>query len=271
MTDPTDRQAGVEQVTISLPKRGLPAPANHQIPVSTKQMPNLVEITTEMKQVIRKKVFLHQEKNLIRADRNPVTNLCGARRVVAHSRAEAQKAGQKGVLVMNRQVKREATLQEEKLRIQAGQPQKTDQNEALVMNRQVKREATLQEEKLRIRAGQPQKTDQKGVLVMSRQVKRKAFLQKGKLLIQANRHRKADQKEVSEVNLLKGNLSVNQASKAVKNPRIKNLTAVHQKIQDISHFANRPTHHTISLHSEQSAAQKINRYEQGRNLPKRLV
>ena len=153
-----------------------------------------------MKHVIRKKVFHHPEENLIRADRKLVMLLRVAHQVAVRFRAEVQKANRKELLVMSRQAKRKATLQEEKRLIQAGQ------------------------------------------------------------------HPKAGQKEVLEASLLKGNLSVNQVSKAAKGLQIGNLAAVHQKIQDTSHFVNRLIHLIISLHSKLNVPQKTNRYGQGRNL-----
>jgi hypothetical protein len=147
-------------VTISLPKRGLPAPTNHQIPVLTKQVPDLVEITTEMEHVIRKKVFLLQKENLIQADRSPVTHLCVVLRVAAHSRVEVQMADRREILeTMSRPVKGKAFPQEGKPLIQAGRPQKTGQKEVLAIDRRVKRKVFLQEGKRRTQANRHQKAD----------------------------------------------------------------------------------------------------------------
>jgi len=237
-TNPADHQAGVEQVTISLPKRGLPAPTNHQIPVLTKQVPGLVEITMEMEHVISKKVFHRQKENLTRAGRNPVTLRYAALQVIVHSHAEVQKADQREVLVTSGQAKGKALLQGGKLLTQISQHQKADQKEALVMSRQEKRKAILREEKHLIQAGQHQKTDQKEALAES---------------------------------LLKENLLVSQVLKAGKGLRIENPAAVHQKIQDIRHSENQLIHLTTNLHLRQNAVRRINHYVQERNLLKNLV
>jgi len=194
---------------ISLQKRGLPAPLNHQTPVSTKQVPDLVEITTVLKHVIHKKVFLHRGKNLIRADQSLAMLLHAARRAVVHSPGEARKADRKGLLA-NNLVKGKAILREERCHIQANQLQKADPKEVPIIIRVVE-------------------------------------------------------------NLLKGNLSVNQASKAVKDLRTENSAVAHQKIQDISHFVNRLIHLIINHHSELNAARKINHCGPGRNLQKSLA
>lgn len=131
-TDLPDHPTGAKLGIADPKNRGLPASA-HQIPVSTEQETNLVEITTEVKHVIRKKVFLHQEKNLIRADRNPEMDLYAAHRLVIHSHAEARKAGRKELLA-NNPVKRKAILPEGKCHIQVSQQQKADRKEALAVN-----------------------------------------------------------------------------------------------------------------------------------------
>lgn len=131
-TDQPDHPTGAKLGIADPKNRGLPASA-HQILVSTEQETNLVEITTEVKHVIRKKVFLHQEKNLIRVDRNPEMDLYAGHRVVVHSHAEAQKTGRKELLA-NSLAKRKVILQGEKHHIQASQQQKVDQREALAVN-----------------------------------------------------------------------------------------------------------------------------------------
>jgi len=143
-TNPTDHQTGVEQVRISLQKRGLPAPANHQIPVSTKQATDLKEITTAKEHPIRQKVFHLQEVNLTPAGQNRVTVRQGAPQVEIHFRAADLMTGQKVVLV-NRREKRKATHQEGKRLTPAGQHQMTDQKEVLVVSRGEKGKAIHQE------------------------------------------------------------------------------------------------------------------------------
>ena len=201
-----------------------------------------------MKHGIRKKVFHPQEENLIRADQNPAMHLCAAHREVVHSRAEAQKPDQKELLVRNRLARGKAIRQEEKFHTLADQHQKASQNEAPIPI---------------------------GV-VSNRGEKRKPTLQEGKHHTQADQHLKTDQNEAPiaigvVVNHPKGNHSVNQASKAVKGLRIENSVAVHQKIQDISHFVNRLIHPITNLHSRQNAAQKIDHYVQEKNLQKNLA
>jgi hypothetical protein len=133
-TDPPDHPTGAKLGTADPKNRGLPASAHHQILVSTEQETNLQEITTERKHGIRKKVFLHQGKNLIQADRGRVMHLCVVHRAAVHSRTEAQKAGQKepptAIGVENNLVKRNAILQEGRCLTQGSQLLATDPKEA---------------------------------------------------------------------------------------------------------------------------------------------
>jgi hypothetical protein len=162
-TNPTDHQAGVEQVIISPQKRGLPAPTNHQIPVSTKQVPDLVKITTEMEHVIRKKVFHLQEVNLTPADQNLATVRQEVLQAEAPFRAADQMTGQRVVLAI-RQEKRKAIHQEVKRLTLADQHQMTDRKEVLVENRKVKRKAIRQEIKHHTPADQHLTKDPKDLL-----------------------------------------------------------------------------------------------------------
>ena len=244
MTNPTDHQAGVEQVIISPQKRGLPAPANHQIPVSTKQVPDLVKITTEMKHVIRKKVFHRQEVDLTPADQNLATVRQEVLQVEAPFRAADLMTGQKVVLVI----------------------------------RLAKRKATHQEEKRLTPADRHQMTDRKEVLVENRKVKRKAIRQEIKPHTLVDQHLTKGQKEVLAENLpAKEDLQVNPALKAVRDQLIKNSAAGLLKAQDIknaamnrsiSHSANQPIHHTINRHLKLSAVRMKSPCVPGKNLRK---